>query len=464
MAKRDAKPLPPQPHGRLTRLFVGASAALSLLICAGGAYAFVTYQAAKGVGVDTDFGRTDQGRPTPERAVGPCVENVCNYLILGSDSRLGLSAEEQVQFGTDQQIGGENRSDTIMLVHTDPRRQEVVVLSFPRDLWVEIPGHGFGKINEAFRGGVTEGGPELVAKTIHKLTGLRINHFVYVDLAGFQGVVDTLGGVEMCIPTDMADPLTGLDLKAGCQILAGDQALAYVRTRHLPCDAIPDFARIGRQQQFLRAVINRMLRPSELVRVPSLIRPILSNMRRDAELTPADLAFLVGQLRGVSTGAAEFRAVPGTPGWQGDLSVVQMDPSANQIFEALRDGGPLPSVGSELPGTPPSEANIVVPVVDHGSGGKAAGVESILSDGGFDVSPGIVAYATFGVDVSGSVIAYRHGHEVEAQVLAKYFPNLGLVPAKLPAGAPVAVFVTPSYEPEPLGDPGTSLDCVDVYA
>ena len=306
----------------------------------------------------------------PNAPGGACVDHVCNYLLLGSDSRANLTPAQQQQFGSDQVIGGENRSDTIMLVHSDPALQKVAILSFPRDLWVEIPGHGFDKINAAFEGGVNGGGPLLVAKTLTKLTGLRINHFLYVDLGGFQGIVDTLGGVQMCIPSDLYDINAGLDLKAGCQTLNGYQALAYVRTRHLPCDTIPDFARISRQQQFLRALINRMLQPSELIKVGGLIRPILRNMTRDDGLSPADLVFLVGQLKGITTGAAEFRAVPGTVGWEGSLSVVQMEPAAEKLFAALRNGSALPEVGAELAQTPPCEANITVPVVDHGRRGR----------------------------------------------------------------------------------------------
>ena len=77
---------------------------------------------------------------------------MCNYLLLGSDSRPGLSQEEQTEFGTDQQIGGENRADTIMLVHTDPKLEKAIIVSFPRDLYVDIPGHGEDKINAAFEG------------------------------------------------------------------------------------------------------------------------------------------------------------------------------------------------------------------------------------------------------------------------------------------------------------------------
>ena len=154
--------------------------------------------------------------------------------------------------------------------------------------------------------------PALVASTVHDLTGLKINHVLYVDLAGFQGVIDTLGGVDMCISGEnvntpgyvesedggrddqrgllqgaghIVDPRTGLDMKPGCQRFPSDQALAYVRTRHLKCDsAAPDFYRIQRQQQFLRAVINRLLQPDQLAQLPLMIKPILSNLRRDDAL------------------------------------------------------------------------------------------------------------------------------------------------------------------------------------
>ena len=354
---------PPHAHGRTIRVLVGLAATLALLIGVGSSYGFVTYQQARHERTIIWPTTGPSGTPDPNAPGGACVDHVCNYLLLGSDSRANLTPAQQQQFGSDQVIGGENRSDTIMLVHSDPALQKVAILSFPRDLWVEIPGHGFDKINAAFEGGVNGGGPLLVAKTLTKLTGLRINHFLYVDLGGFQGIVDTLGGVQMCIPSDLYDINAGLDLKAGCQTLDGYQALAYVRTRHLPCDTIPDFARISRQQQFLRALINRMLQPSELIKVGGLIRPILRNMTRDDGLSPADLVFLVGQLKGITTGAAEFRAVPGTVGWEGSLSVVHMDPSAEKLFAALRNGSALPEVGAELAQTPPSEANITVPVV-----------------------------------------------------------------------------------------------------
>ncbi len=439
---------------------IGITASVSLVAGAVSAYAFVAYlKAQDSVGIIPDPPSSSDG-PTPD--FGPCVDNVCNYLILGSDSRSGLSADEQDQFGTDQDIGGSNRSDVIMLVHTDPSLQKAIVLSFPRDLWVDIPGRGFDKINAAFSGGLEGGGAQLVAKTVEDLSDLKINHVLYVDLAGFQGIVEALGGVTMCIPTAMTDPLTGLDVRAGCQTLDGYQALAYVRTRHQPCDLVPDFARISRQQQFLRAVLNRLLTPSEIVKAPALIPRVARNLVTTKGFDLADVIFLVKQLEGISTGAVEFRAVPGIGGFEGDLSVLFPDPVAGQIFARIRQGKPLGTLGQTLAGTAPSEANIVVPVVDHDSGGTVTEVERILMDAGFDTSPAIVDYATYGADVKGSVIAYKPGYLSDAQVVQRYFPNLQLleVPVETLRGSPVAVFITGSFDLQPVGSGGGSTDCI----
>jgi LCP family protein required for cell wall assembly len=465
----------PSSHGRLTRWLVGISATVSIAIAAGSAYGFVAYKQADNVGVIAG-----DALSTPAGSDDPCSEGVCNYLLLGSDSRAGLSAQEQEQFGTDMAIGGENRADTIMLVHTDPNLEKAIILSFPRDLWVQIPGHGSDKINASFEGGVEGGGPDLVARTVRSLTGLRVDHVLYVDLAGFQGVVDTLGGVDMCIPAEnvntpgyvdaegqsvyynepgyIADPLTGLHVKPGCQRLPGDQALAYVRTRHLRCDAAaPDFFRIARQQQFLRAVINELLQPDQLAQLPLEIKPIMQNLRRDAGLKIADLAYLVGQLQGISTGAAEFRTVPGTAATIDGLSVIRLDPAARRIFKAVRDGEQLGPIGTEVYTL--SEANVPVRVVDRASGGGATGVEQVLSQAGFDISPGMSAATMYAKKVPGNVIAYAPGSQDEAAIVAKYFPNL---PQKQVVGLPdhVAVFVGADYEPAPVtGAGGADSTC-----
>jgi LCP family protein required for cell wall assembly len=478
----------PSSHRRLTRVLVAITASASLLVGVVGAASAVQWVRLRGVGTEEGFrGTTVSGSPAPE--TGECSDRPCNYLLLGSDSRAGLPLDQQHQFGTNSDIGGSTRADTIMLVHTDPALEKAIVVSFPRDLWVQIAdGHGHDKINAAFEGGVNGGGPQLMADTVTELTGLPIDHYLYIDLAGFEKVVETLGGVTLCIPEKqvntpgilyqhtasggeqpieysevghVADPNTGLDVVPGCQRLDGFQALAYVRTRSLPCDTIPDFARISRQQQFLRALLNQMLQPAEVAKAPGLVEPILASMHRDGGFLPGDLVYLVGQLRGLSTGAVEFRAVPGTGGTRDGKSVVLMDRAATQIFDAIRDGKQLGTIGTTLLNTPPSEANTTVAVIDDGAGGRAGDVEAILSNAGFDISPGIVT-GPAPAGVQGSAIVYAPGKKAFADVVSSYFPTLPVVQSKHLTGSPVAVVVRSDYRPASSASPaptaGSSCD------
>jgi len=469
-------------HGTVARALVGVTASLALLVGLVTAGLTVQWVQLRTINVDPEFHKTGAS----EAPKGPCADQACNYLLLGSDSRAGLPPEQQTQFGTDESLGGTNRADTIMLVHTDPRLQKAIVLSFPRDLWVAIPGRGHDRINTAFEGGLRHGGPQLLAQTVTDLTGLQIDHYLYVDLEGFRRTVNTLGGVDMCIPAynvntpgdltgtapngdpilvhydeigHIADPNSGLNIKPGCQRLNGEQALAYVRTRHLPCDHIPDFARIGRQQQFIRAVVNKMLQPRMVVKAPSLVGPVLGNLRRDAKLLPSDLVYLVGQLRGLSTGAVEFRTVPGFAAQEGTKAVLRMDPSAKEIFRAIRSGRPIGKVGTALVNTPPSEANTTVAVVDANSGGMASAVVGILNDAGFDVSPGIWPASEAPVNVTTPAIVFRPEASANAQVVAAYFPDLPLVASTDVRHAQVAVVIPSSYSLVRPGQGGGSSAC-----
>ena len=448
-------------HPHVRRAFLAVTAGVSALVMIASAIGLGGYfwTRSKIVTIPSVGASGGTGAEVEPDIAGICDERACNYLLLGSDSREGLTPEELIAFGTDDDIGGENRSDTIILVHTEPDQKEAVFLSFPRDLWVEIPGQGFGKINSAFEGGIEGGGAQRVARTVRDLTGLRINHVLYVDLAGFQGLVDALEGVDMCVPYPMQDELTGLDIPAGCQRFDGTTALAYVRTRHQPCDdRAPDFARIGRQQQFMRAVVSKLLSPTELLRLPTLVPELLGNLVVDEGLrNPAELVYLASTLEGVNTGAADFRSVPGVPtGTYVDgqfLSIVEpIQPDADELFQRIADGKALGDLGAELGSVPPTPANIVTVVVDKRSETVAASILGVLTDGGFDVTPGIVPGSTFTSPVPGSVILYQKGQEAEAKVVQGYFGNLEIVPAPegtLPAGQDVAVVVTPSYELPP---------------
>jgi anionic cell wall polymer biosynthesis LytR-Cps2A-Psr (LCP) family protein len=476
---------------RLVRVVVAVTASLAIIAGLGmGAFAARWYS-LRTVSVVHNFHRAGGGGDKNSIPSGACTQP-CNILLLGSDSRTGLSQSQQEQNGTNSDIGGTTRADTIMLVHLDPDTSKTVVLSFPRDLWVKIPGHGTDKINSAFEGGVENGGPELMAKTVFSLTHLPVDHFLYVDLNGFQKAVDTLGGVDMCIPSyyvntpgdleavdpsgnityirysevgHVADPYTGLDVLPGCQHLGGEQALAYVRSRHnLPCSPIPDFARITRQQQFMRALINQMLKPSEFAKAPGLVGPVLSSLRRDSGFSPADLVYLVGQMRGISTGNVQFRSVSGTNAVVNGLDVVKMNPADKTLFEAIRTDAPLPDLGTNLPITPPSPANTIVEVIDAGNTGAASDVESTLSEAGFNVAPGIVQGA-MPKGVTKAAVVYAPNKLPYAQVVHSYYPGLPLVEVKN-LDVPVAVVVPHGYQPSsptPTGGqsspPPTGTEC-----
>ncbi|MEA2579801.1 MAG: hypothetical protein QOE83_693 [Actinomycetota bacterium] len=463
---------------RTIRIAISAAASLSLIIGAATAYAYVLVVQNNGTGTSCFADCSSSGPSVSSKYIGPCASRSCNYLLLGSDSRSNLSHADQVANGTNAQAGAGDHSDVIMVVHTEPDGK-TVILSFPRDLWVNIPGLGKGKINSAFAGGIAGGGPARVAQTVSQITGLKISHFLAVDLGGFQGVVDSIDGIDMCLPATEAgpdgwltDPNTQLHLQPGCQHLDGQQVLSYVRSRHLPCDVNGDFNRISRQQAFLRAVINRMLQPSELLKIPGFIKPVLSNLKRDKGLTIADLAYLTGQLHGLSSGDVLFRNVPvklgqvTVPEYTFPLDVEFLDPSAQPLFKALRDNSALPA-DTTLPGTPISESQITIPVVDHASAGKAAGVETILSQAGFDISPAVVPYATFDSTVKGTVIAYSAGSKDaadQAAVVHSYFLDVPMkaVPAKLLGGNKVALFVTAAYQPPSTStpEPTTSSGCL----
>jgi len=181
-----------------------------------------------------------------------------NWLITGSDSRQGLTRAEERQLHTGVDIGGQ-RSDTIMLLHIPSNGGRAVLISLPRDSYVQIPGYGNNKINAAY----SFGGPKLLVKTVEDNTGLRIDHYMGIGFGGLVNVVNAVGGVNMCVPHKVHDRASGLNLKAGCQTLDGAQALAYVRDRHTFTQQ--DLQRVQDQRVFLRALLRKVTSPGTLI-------------------------------------------------------------------------------------------------------------------------------------------------------------------------------------------------------
>jgi LCP family protein required for cell wall assembly len=458
----EPKPVPtPRPH-RSRRwpvaLFLVVAMLGSLAIAAGSVYGITLYHKAEGAVVvippPTDPAVADD----PDAVVPKCGNHVCNYLILGSDSRKGLSKAEQIKYGSDKSVPG-RRSDTIMVVHVDPAQEHATVLSFPRDLWVHIPHVGMGKITSAY-----EEGEYRVANVVHRLTGLTINGFLTVNLAGFEGVVRALGGVDICVDRAMVDPLAGLDIPAGCQHLSPEMALSFVRARHVCGDAIPDFSRISRQQQFLRAVLSNVLSTGAILHADSIINEVLPNLRVSPDIKPADILFLVNELRGLSTGAVDFRTVPGNPYATvqtdaGTVDVVKLEPQAKELFKRLRLGLPLGNLGLATERTPPSPAVVDVQVVDSASGGVAAQVKDLLDKAGF-LTHAEASTNTFGAQGPAIVFNPSPQGKAAADVVKGYLgkvPEVRAAPGVLKPNE-VAVIVDAAYQgnsvapaPQPSG-------------
>jgi LCP family protein required for cell wall assembly len=187
-------------------------------------------------------------RPGPGRGT--------NWLLVGSDSRQGLSAQQQQDLATGGDIGT-GRTDTILLIHVPQfaSGNPTTMVSIPRDSLVSIPEHGKDKINSAF----AAGGASLLIQTVELATGLRLDHYAEIGFSGFAAVVDALGGVTVCPAAPINDPLAGVDLPAGCQQLGGRDALGYVRSRDTPR---ADLDRMVNQRQFVSALLHRAATPA----------------------------------------------------------------------------------------------------------------------------------------------------------------------------------------------------------
>ena len=183
-----------------------------------------------------------------------------NYLLVGSDSREGLTDALKKEFRTGSAAG--RRTDSIILVHVPAGGGKPALISLPRDSYVPIPGRGSNKINAAF----SFGGPKLLVHTVEQVTALHIDGYVEIGFAGFASVVDSVGGVDICVKFDMNDPKAGINLKKGCQTLNGKNALGYVRARY--SDPRGDIGRADRQRQFLAAIMKKAATPSTVL-IPS---------------------------------------------------------------------------------------------------------------------------------------------------------------------------------------------------
>jgi LCP family protein required for cell wall assembly len=286
------------------------------------------------VWIDTKLHRIPALADYPDR---PAEGKGTTWLLVGSDSRQGLTPAQQAELGTGGDIGN-GHTDTILLVHIPAPWSDspTTMVSIPRDSYVEIPDYGTDKINAAF----AVGGAPLLAQTVEQATGLRLDHYAEVEFDGFARLVDAIGGVTMCLPEAISDPLAGIELSAGCQKLDGRTALGYVRTRATPR---ADLDRMVNQRQFMSTLMHRAASPTVVanpLRWYPMAQAAGDSLTVDTGVHVTDLARLAWALRGDLTTTTvpigEF-----TAGDSGSVVVWDED-VANQLFTALKSDTPVP--------------------------------------------------------------------------------------------------------------------------
>jgi LCP family protein required for cell wall assembly len=286
-------------------------------------WAWATYRsfAAKIVRIDA-IPPTPTAGPSTSAAHKDLDGKDQNILIVGNDSRDGATPAELADLGTTADPGASN-TDTMMVLHVPSDGSRASVISFPRDSYVAIPGHGMGKLNSAYSLGVQDakgdpaGGYRLLIRTLSALTGLTIDHFVSVGLLGFYRISNAIGGVPVCLlhaqnaqtdADEYGSGYSGIDLKAGWQTIQGKQALAFVRQRH----GVPggDLGRINRQHYFLSQAFKKIASTGTLLHpatITKLLNAVRSSVQMDPRLDPLSLLTELGEM---SAGNITFSDMP----------------------------------------------------------------------------------------------------------------------------------------------------------
>ncbi|MGV9556548.1 LCP family protein [Streptomyces sp. NPDC003522] len=335
-------------RGRRSRVFKAVGLTLAGALVLGAAAAGWAYwhlnDNIRGVDVDSALGDDRPARavttPSGTASAAPLPTGAVTVLVLGSDSRSG---EENRELGGGDSSGA--RSDTAMVVHVDAGRTGATVVSIPRDTLVTRPSCPLpsGGSTEAARGAMFNsayalGGPVCAVKTVESLTGVRMDHFVEVDFAGFAKLVDALGGVTVTTTEDIEDEDSRLSLAAGTHHLDGTRALALARTRHGIGDG-SDLGRIGLQQTLVKALLEQisttdlLTDPARLYRVADAATGSLTTDTGLDSLT--ELTELVRSLEGLSAANVTTVTMPVVPAPSDPNRVVPDEPGAGDLWKTL---------------------------------------------------------------------------------------------------------------------------------
>ena len=337
-------------HSRWRKVAVVLGVTLSVLLVAGGVGGFFLYRYLEGnitVFDPTDALGTD--RPTKEPRNVEDENEPLNILVMGSDTRQG----QGVGFGSAGVITGA-RSDTTMLLHLPADRESALAVSIPRDTIVDIPECKtetgvYPAHRERFNAAFSIGGPACTIKTVESLTDVFIDHFIVVDFQGFEGIVEALGGVDVCLPEPIVEPKSGLDLPAGISTVSGDQALAYVRLRAYGTGS--DISRIDRQQAFMSSVVDKAKSSGTLLNPVKLVR-FLDAATKSLTTDPglgnlSELRKLAGQVRSIPSKDITFLTTPWIVNPEDPNTVVWNEPKTDKLWEALQTDSEYPPPAPE---------------------------------------------------------------------------------------------------------------------
>ncbi|MFC7264863.1 LCP family protein [Streptomyces lutosisoli] len=302
----------PAPNWRRRIKWTAITLVTLLVVVSVSTYFWADSKLHRDVDLSTVIDRPDAGEGT-------------NYLIVGSDSRAGMSAEEKKKLHTGSAQG--KRTDSMMILHTGDNGSTLI--SLPRDSNVTIPTYKGSTSGKTFQGtgrqvklnaAYAEDGPTLLVRTIEANTGLHIDHYVEIGFAGFASIVDAVGGVEMNLDQGFKDKYSGADFKKGKQTLNGEQALAFVRTRH--AFAASDLQRTKNQQKFLAALAHQVATPGTVLN-PFKLYPTmgagLDSLTVDKDMSLWDLADMFWAMKGVTGGDGKSMNMPVSGSTGGNL-------------------------------------------------------------------------------------------------------------------------------------------------
>ncbi len=369
-----------------------------------------------------------------------------NYLVVGSDSRENIkegAAGSEAMLGDDAPTG--RRADSIAVMRVDPDGERVDMLSIPRDLWVPIAGTGEEqRINTAYSDSVQD-----VIDTIQQSLNIPIHHFVEVDFAGFQDLIETIGGVPMYFDHPVRDRNSGLRIEdKGCTVLDGYQGLAFARSRHLEwnngsrwvSDPTGDLGRMTRQQMLARSALARAkgMGLNDIGRVKGLVDAGVDNVKLDDAIGVSEILDLSQKFSDFDPQRLQTHSLPVTGHTtSGGASVVLLDePAAQPVLDIFRGTTAASVTTTTVP--PPSASDVTVNVLNGtDTQGEARRVSFVLADGGF-VS-GTVDSAPDPADRT--VVRYAKGGKAMGELVAAWISPEPVLKEdkKLPAGSVTVV-------------------------